>query len=102
MQIFNTARYRWAGAAWPGAVLPGCNRKISLAQADREDIVELLRDEGVALTPEFGRLLRQRRAELRPFWAKVVPNRVARWEAVGWYQDMTRDRATTMAIAPDR
>ncbi len=102
MQIFNTARYQWTGAARPGLVLPGRNSRIGLAQADREDIVALLQTEGVALTPEFVRQLRRRRAELRPSWAKVVPNRVARWEAAGWYADAARDHSPATDTPPGR
>lgn len=86
MQLFNTARYRWTGPARPGLVLPGRNNKIALAAADREDIVALLEAEGVPLTPEFVRLLKNRRRELRAAWEKVVPNRVGRWAAAGWYK----------------
>ena len=38
--------------------------------------------DGVPLTPEF---VRYRRKQLRPAWQKVVPNRVERWAAAGWY-----------------
>ncbi|MBA4190271.1 MAG: hypothetical protein C0467_19980 [Planctomycetaceae bacterium] len=87
MQIFNTARYRWSGPAWSGLVMPGRNNKISLAQADREDIVTLLKQEGIATTPGFAALLRRNRAELRTSWEAVVPNRVGRWATAGWYVD---------------
>jgi hypothetical protein len=56
-----------------------------MAAAAREDIIALLKAEGVPLTPEFVRLLRDRRRELRPSWEKVLPNRVGRWAAAGWY-----------------
>jgi hypothetical protein len=71
MQIFNAARYREQGSARPGLVLPGRNSNISRALADREDIVGLIEKAGIAITQEFAALLRQRRAELRPFWAKT-------------------------------
>lgn len=38
----------------------------------------------MTLTPEFVRLLRDRRRELRAAWEKVLPNRVGRWTAAGW------------------
>jgi hypothetical protein len=85
MQLFNAARHRWAGPAKPGLVFPGRNARIALADAHGEDIVALLKGEGIPLTPEFVRLLRDRRTQLRPAWERVVPNRVGRWAAAGWY-----------------
>lgn len=81
MQLFNAARYRWSGPAKPGLVFPGRNARIALADTRGEDIVALLKAEGVPLTPAFVRLLRQRRKQLRPKWEKVVPNRMGRWQA---------------------
>ncbi|QDU20982.1 helicase-related protein [Urbifossiella limnaea] len=85
MQLFNAAHYKWGGPARPGLVFPGRNRRIALADVQQEDIVALLKAEGVLLTPEFERLLRDRRTELRPAWEKVMWNRVGRWKADGWY-----------------
>lgn len=85
MQLFNTARYRWTGPLSPGRVFPGRNSRIALSNTHKEDIVVLLEAEGIPLTPEFVRMLRQRRTQLRTAWAKAVPNRVSRWAAAGWY-----------------
>jgi hypothetical protein len=85
MLLFNAARYRSAGPARPGLVFPGRNRRIGVAAAGREDIVALLEAEGVPLTPGFVRLLRERRKQLRPAWERVMPHRVGRWAAAGWY-----------------
>ncbi|WP_439627006.1 hypothetical protein [Gemmata sp.] len=40
------------------------------------------------LTPGFVQLLRDRRHGLREAWEKVVPNRVGRWAAAGWYDQL--------------
>ncbi|QDU21799.1 hypothetical protein [Urbifossiella limnaea] len=85
MQLFNAARYRWACPARPGLVLAGCNHRIALVDAHKEDVVGLLKAEGVPLTTEFVRLLRTRRNELRPMRVMVMPNQVGRWAATGWY-----------------
>jgi hypothetical protein len=85
MQIFNRSRYAWGGEERFGAVLPGANGPVTLAQANTENILELLAGEEIPLTAEFARILRERRQELRPSWEKVVPLRVASWEQAGWY-----------------
>jgi hypothetical protein len=85
MQIFNHSRYCWTGPLRVGRVLAGGNRRIGPAQADREDLLQLLQAEGIVLSKAFEELLRQRRRELKPFWANAIPRRVASWERAGWY-----------------
>jgi hypothetical protein len=85
MLVFNAARYGQAGPARPGLVLPGRNRRIASAGVRGEDILALLEAEGVPLTPEFVRLLKDRRRQLRGTWDRVVPNRVRAWSRAGWY-----------------
>ncbi len=82
---FNTARYRWTGPGSPSRVFPGRNARIALSNTRKQDIVALLEAEGIPLTPEFVRLLRHRRTQLRTAWQKAVPYRVERWAAAGWY-----------------
>ena len=85
MQIFNRSRYAWTGPEVSGGVFPGRNRSLASEEVDREDIVKLLAAEGIPLSAEFMRLLRERRLELREAWRNVVPLRVASWEQAGWY-----------------
>jgi superfamily II DNA or RNA helicase len=85
MQLLNRARFHTRGEGRSGAVLPGRNRNISAATAAGEEVISLLRAESVALTPDFERLLRARRRELRPRWQAVLPRRVRVWAAAGWY-----------------
>jgi superfamily II DNA or RNA helicase len=89
MHIFNHARYSWRGEPSFGRVMPKGDTAISLNQADREDIFRLLRQEGISLPNEFERLLRERRKELRPYWARAVPKRVAIWAEAAWYDVMS-------------
>lgn len=63
--------------------------------AARQNLVAPLKAEGIPLTPEFVRLISDRRRELRAAWEKVLPNRVGRWAAAGWYDRM-------MPLARDR
>jgi superfamily II DNA or RNA helicase len=85
MQLFNRSRYSWSGPGKPGAVFPGGNRSLLPHEVDAEDIVKQLAAEGIVLTPEFERLVRTRRAELRERWRAVLPARVASWDEAGWY-----------------
>ena len=85
MQIFNRARYVWEGPGLSGPVLPGADHLVTPGEADAEDIVKLLAAEDIPLNPEFARLLRERRRELRPYWERVLPLRVVGWERAGWY-----------------
>jgi hypothetical protein len=86
MQVFNRSRYSWQGGGRRGSVFPGGDRSIDRGQVDQEDIIRLLDAEGIALTPVFAGLLRRRRLELREWWGKVLPSRVAAWERAGWYR----------------
>lgn len=90
MQIFNTARYGSSSTAEQSitsptqrSVFPGRNQRTS--KPAREDIVKLLKAEGIEMPPEFVALLRGRLRELRKSWLKVLPNRVDRWKAAGMY-----------------
>jgi hypothetical protein len=85
MALFNRSRYDWSGPGRPGPVFPGGNRPLAAGEADREDIVKLLLAEGIPLTADFTKLLKDRRRELREAWRKVLPLRVAAWEEAGWY-----------------
>jgi hypothetical protein len=87
MYFFNQARYVWAGHGDAGAVFPGRNRNLRLEEVEREDIIRLLVAEEIAVTPDFARLLRDRRRELRESWRRVMQLRVESWEAAGWYAD---------------
>ncbi len=68
--------------------MPSRHPQITAAKGICEDIVSLLKAEGVPLTPGFVQLLRDRRHGLREAWEKVVPNRVGRWAAAGWYDQL--------------
>jgi superfamily II DNA or RNA helicase len=85
MHIFNHSRYDWGGEPRFGRVFPRGDTAISRVQANREDIFGQLRGEGIVLPCQFEQLLRKRREELRPYWARAIPNRVARWAEAGWY-----------------
>ena len=73
-----------AGPAPPGFVVTGQNQPVPSTTAAGEDIIALLEAEGVPLTPEFMRRLRDRRRQLRPRWERVIPHRVGRSAASGW------------------
>src|SRR5690349_19543281 len=70
MQILNPSSFDQEGR--------GTGRQVFLLKGEprtprmvgREDIIVLLAAEGIALTPEFAQLLRQRRRELRELWRK--------------------------------
>jgi superfamily II DNA or RNA helicase len=79
MQLFNRSRYAWAGDGVTGPVFPGGNELVSGSEAEREDVIRLLAEEGIALTPGFAKLLRRRRRELCPSWRKVLRRRVLAW-----------------------
>ncbi|WP_404308163.1 helicase-related protein [Neorhodopirellula lusitana] len=85
MQIFNHSRYQWQGEYEFGRVLPGGNTAIGLWRVGTEDIFQLLEREKIFLPQPLRQLLRKRRRKLRGSWKHAVPNRVARWEAGGWY-----------------
>ena len=85
MQIFNRGRYAWDGDSVDKPVFSG-NRWLGHAKAMADDLFGLLQKEGIFLGPQFIELLRRRRLELRPYWERALPNRVASWAAAGWYQ----------------
>ncbi len=87
MQIFNRSRYAWRGDGVTGAVFPNGNVRLDATQSDREDVVKLLAAEEIELSKGFIALLRRRRRELSVNWGRVLPMRVAAWEAAGWYVD---------------
>ena len=89
MHIFNHSRYSWRGEPMFGRVMPKGDTAISLNQVLREDFFRLLRREGIELPDGFELLLRERRKELRPYWTRAVPNRVASWASAGWYDEMS-------------
>jgi hypothetical protein len=51
MQLFNRARYAWAGPPASGLVLPRGNSAVAAANVGREDLFGLLRAEDVHLGP---------------------------------------------------
>src|SRR5262249_12408964 len=86
MQIFNHARYNWRGAGAFECVLEGADRGLWPREADREDIVRLLLDEGILLDREYEDILKRRRHQLRDSWEAVLPRRVRSWQEAGWYK----------------
>jgi hypothetical protein len=85
MQLFNRSRYSWSGQGRSGPVFPGRDRRLTTDEVGRDDIIQLLVAEEIALTPEVVQRLRARRRELRESWRRALPLRVASWEAAGWY-----------------
>jgi len=97
MQVFNRSRYAWTGTSHSGPVLPGHNISLDPEQTKREDILALLREEGIVLTPEFARMLKARRQQLRESWRRALPLRVASWVTAGWYDPPLTPTALTCA-----
>ena len=87
MLIFNMSRYEWEGDGETGNVFPGGNRGIAASKVDAEDIFHLLRREGIFPRQALMRSLWKRRIQLRSAWVRVMPERVASWEAAGWYEN---------------
>lgn len=85
MQIFNRSRYEWPGLGRCGTVFARKSEYLHAKQIRREDIIALLDAEGIPLAPDFQRMLRDRRRELRHCWEEIIPLRVACWSAAGWY-----------------
>jgi superfamily II DNA or RNA helicase len=85
MQIFNHSRYSWTGSGATERVFDNGNVAITPEEVANEDLLGLLRQEGIFLHLELERQLRERRRELRPYWSRVLPNRVSCWEREGWY-----------------
>lgn len=85
MQIFNRSRYEWSGRGRCGPIFRLRDRPVGPRTASRVDIIKVLGAEGIPLTPEFVRLLRERRRELREPWGRLLPARVASWDRAGWY-----------------
>ena len=85
MTIFNHDRYRWRGDLIDEKVFRCGDQRIIPSRADREDIFQLLFEEGIAIEQSFADLLYDRRAALRRFWRRVIPRRVSGWERAGFY-----------------
>lgn len=83
MQIFNTQRYAWRGDGQRGLVFPRRNLVVNSGRVVREDIFQLLLDEGISLPTPLLAAIWARRADLRPSWNLAIPRRVSAWEREG-------------------
>jgi hypothetical protein len=85
MHIVHRSQFTWKGEGISGAVFDG-DRRLAPQEAKLEDLFPLLVREGIYLEPQLVKLLKERRRELRPYWERVLPNRVRSWAAAGWYR----------------
>lgn len=52
---------------------------------DHEDILKLLKQEGIELEPEMTASIFRRRKNLRERWRRYMPDKIRQWEAAGFY-----------------
>ena len=64
-------------------VFPRRDRPLASGAADRENVIKLLGNEKISLTPEFMRL-RKHRLQSRESWSGVLPQRSKSWEKAGF------------------